>query len=69
VEAGKGQLHLGLHSRDLRDLETGRLVHDGSEQRRLANARLAPYDQDRAAAVARVIQEFFERLTLSEPVA
>ena len=50
------QLHLGLDPRDLRDPEAGRLLGGVSQQRRLADARLAADDQDGAAAVARVVQ-------------
>ena len=63
------QLHLGLDPGDLRDPEAGGLPSDISQERRLADARLAADDQHGAAAVARVFQESVERFTLAVSVA
>ena len=60
------QLHLGLDARDLRDAEARRLLSAVLQQRRLADTRLAPDDQDRALAATHVLQQPAQPLALAD---
>jgi hypothetical protein len=60
-----GQLHLGFHPEDLRDAEACGLFRGVAQQRRLADARLTPNDENAATAIPRIVQKRFERLALS----
>src|SRR5215211_205755 len=64
MQAGERQLHLGLDPGDPRDAETGCLPRAVMQQRRLADARLAADDQDRALAGPDVLQQPVEQLAL-----
>ena len=67
VESCKGQLHLGFHPGDLRNVETVGSLGDKAQQSGLSNPRLAADNQDCAPAIACVLQHSLERLTLGEP--
>ncbi len=69
MESRKRQLHLRFDPGDLSDIETRSLCGDLLQQRRLADPRLAPDDQDGAPPTARVPQKPLERLALAQPVA
>jgi hypothetical protein len=62
------QLHLRLHTRDLRHAESRGLTRGIPEQRGLPDARLASHDQDGALTLARVCQESVDYFTLAGPV-
>jgi hypothetical protein len=65
VQAGIGQFHLRLHADRSRDVPADDPVRQVTEQRALAYARLAPQDDDPAAAGQRVGQQLVERLTFA----
>src|SRR5215207_5147757 len=64
MQSGERQLDLGLDPGDPRDAETGCLPRAVMQERRLADARLAADDQDRALAGADVLQQPVEQRTL-----
>jgi hypothetical protein len=55
------QLHLRLHTRDLRDSEACGLTSGMVQQRRLADPRLAPNNQRRALSAAHIRQQPIKR--------
>ena len=57
LQAGEGQLHLGLHTRGPRDPAAFGTLEQVSQQRRLADAGLAAQHQHAAAAGASVLQQ------------
>jgi hypothetical protein len=65
MQSGERQLHLGLNPGDPRDAEAGRLPSAVVQESRLADARLAADDQDRALAAANVCRQPVEHLTLA----
>ena len=67
MEPGERQLHLGLDACDPRDSEAGCLVAAVAQERRLANAGIAPDDEDGALALADVREQPIECLTLAGP--
>ena len=67
VQAGVGELHLGLHAGDLGDAEAGGLAGGVAQQGRLADARLAADHQHRALSVAHVVEQLIEDLSLPGP--
>jgi hypothetical protein len=64
-QPGERQLHLGLDPGDLRDPEAGRLAGAVAQQRRLADAGLAPDDQCRARTAAYLVQQPVQHLALA----
>lgn len=67
MHRGERQLHLPLHSRNLRDPEPRGLPGGVAQERRLADAGLATNDQDGALATAYVRQQAVEHLALAVP--
>jgi hypothetical protein len=64
MDPGERQLHLRLHARELREPEAGRLTRGVSQQRGLADARLAADDEDLALAPADFRQQSIEHIAL-----
>ena len=67
MDRGVGQLHLALDSGGACDPELSRSLDRVTEQRRLADARLAVHDQDSAVSAAHGIQQQVQHLALPLP--
>lgn len=68
MQPGERQLHLGLDAGDPGDAEPRRLLDGVAQQRRLADPRISADDEDRAAAVAGVVQQPPDGLAFAQPV-
>jgi hypothetical protein len=68
MDAGERELHLRLHTRDLRHPESRGMTSGVPKQRGLPDARLASDDQDAALTLAHVGQEAVEGFALAGPV-
>ena len=60
MDPGERQLHLGFHACDLGHTESRRMTRHVPEQRRLADAGLAPDDQNRALTLSRLCEQSVE---------
>jgi hypothetical protein len=65
MQSGERQLHLGLDAGDPGDAKSGCLSSAVVQEGRLADARLAADDQNRALAATDVVQQAVERLALA----
>jgi hypothetical protein len=67
MDPGVGQLHLGLHTCDVLDMEASRLTSGVLQQRRFADTSFAPDDEDGALTAAHVCEQAVDYYALAGP--
>jgi hypothetical protein len=69
MQAGKGELHLGLDAGRPRDAASRRTPPQVPQQRRLSDARFTPEDQDSTLPAPHVLQQPIKGFALAVPAA